>query len=301
MGSAPAAVAAECTEDAAVCGRKEFEAGIAAFRAGEYGAAADHFRAAHELRPHPVVLFNLALAEAKLGHHLRALESFERVLADAELPADLRPKVEQEKAAAEQRIGTLEVDAGPGARVLVDGAAVEGSPAVARVAPGSHTVRALEGQRVVLERTVNVRPGERLHLSLDRTRDVVVQAGDPKRDRAPAAEARATGPSPVWFYAGAGLTAVLGGVTIWSALDTKTAFDDYESELPTLSQSEVDDRVAEGHRLETRTNVLIGATAIAAVGTAALGLFVVDWGGGTQGPATGLSVGPGSVRAFGRF
>lgn len=297
--AASPAWAAECALEPAVCGRKAFEAGIEAFRGGDFKAAAEHFRAAQGHRAHPVVLFNLALAEAKLGEHLTALEHFERVLADAELPADLRPKVEEEKAAAERRVGTLEVDVVEGMQVFVDGAKVEGSPAIARVNPGSHQVRALEQSRVVLDRSVNVRAGERLHLSVDRTREVVVQSGAPRPDRPD--ETTSGGPSPVWFYAGAGLTVVLGGITVWSALDTKTAFDDYESDLPSLSQSEADDRVAKGHRLETRTNVLIGATAAAAVGTAVLGLFVVDWSGGKKSSRTGLVLGPGSVTAYGRF
>lgn len=89
---------------------------------------------------------------------------------------------------------------------------------------------------------------------------------------------------------------MLAGVTTWSALDTQSAFDDYERDLPQLSQAEVNRRVDEGHGKEQRTNILIGATALAGVGTVVLGWWFTDWGGDAE-----VAVGPRGVALRGRF
>ncbi len=80
------------------------------------------------------------------------------------------------------------------------------------------------------------------------------------------------GLSPVFFWTGVGLTAVVTGVTIWSGLDTQSAADTYEKN-PT--QKGLDD----GRSLELRTDILIGVSAALAVGTAVVGIFFTDWNG----------------------
>jgi hypothetical protein len=208
--------------------------------------------------------------------------------------------VEDERAKTERSVATIELDVGSEAKVFIDDAAIEGTSA--RVNPGEHKVRVVDKTRTVLDRGVRLRTGERLRLSVDRTTEVVVAPGTGgKQQGGDAGTSAGSGMSPGWFYAGAGLTAVLAGVTVWSALDTKSAFDDYENDLPTLTQTEANQRVDDGHSKETRTNVLIIGSAVAAVGTAALGLFVVDWGSKKDGPRAGLLLGPGSVHAVGRF
>jgi hypothetical protein len=83
---------------------------------------------------------------------------------------------------------------------------------------------------------------------------------------------------PAVFYAAASVSVALGAATIWSGLDVLNAYDDYERDLPYLTQGEADERVENGHARERRTNILLGATAVAAVATTALGLFWVDFG-----------------------
>lgn len=286
--------AEECSRGAETCGRLEFEAGIEAYRSQRWADAAAHFEAAQKLRPHPVVLFNWALAESKLQRYVSALAHFEQVLADPETPKDLLPEVQNEKAQAERNVATLEIDAVEGALAFVDEQPVE---RVARVDPGEHRVRVELDGKTLLEKTLQLRAGERLRLAVDRPKEVVVPPPDPPPTRPPPPPQ--PGPSPLWFYVGAGVTAVVGGVTVWSALDTQRAFDDYERDLPGLNQRQADARVAAGHDKELRTNLLIGATALAAAGTAALGLFVVDWGRGSE--RGGLYLGPTGFGAVGRF
>ena len=68
------------------------------------------------------------------------------------------------------------------------------------------------------------------------------------------------------------VTAGLAGVTIWSGVDTKSQSSDYE-ETPTR------EGYNDGLELEKRTNLLIGATAVAASATI-LFAIVTDWSGG---------------------
>lgn len=285
----------DCDADAAECGRREFDAGIEAYRSQDYATASKHFEAAYDLRPHPVVLFNWALAESRLQKFVQALEHFETVLADPETPNDLRATLEEEKAKAERGVATIEVDAGGEGKIFVDEQVFEGKTASVRVNPGAYFVRVEIGGRDVVKREVTLKAGERIQVAVDRTEIVKQAPARPVvRDRKPLPMER-QGLDPIWVYAGAGLTLVLGGVTLWSALDTKRSHDDYENDLPALNQAEVNQRVDDGHAKEFRTNVLIGGTAVVGVGTAVIGLFLVDWKTPSARQNVGVRVGLGSV------
>jgi hypothetical protein len=75
---------------------------------------------------------------------------------------------------------------------------------------------------------------------------------------------------PAWFITGAVITAALGGVTIWSGLDTLSKHDDFEKGD--------DSAKGPGEAAQLRTNLLIGGTLLAATGTGITAIFV-DWGG----------------------
>jgi hypothetical protein len=77
---------------------------------------------------------------------------------------------------------------------------------------------------------------------------------------------------PVVFYAGAGVTLLLAGITTWSGFDTLSAKDDFPRTK--AGNDEVYSRA-------TRTDVLLGATIVAGALTAYTGLFLVDFAGGT--------------------
>jgi hypothetical protein len=104
--------------------------------------------------------------------------------------------------------------------------------------------------------------------------------------------------SPVYFVAGAGATAILAGLTIWSGLDTKSAYRDYQRDLPTLSQAQADERVSSGHSRELRTNLLLAGSIVCAAGTAVLGVWFVDFSGGKR---ASVGVTPGGVALAGKF
>ena len=74
-----------------------------------------------------------------------------------------------------------------------------------------------------------------------------------------------------WFIAGAVLTAGLGAAATWSGLDTNSKAKSYE-------QNPTREGYLDGKDLETRTNLLVGATAVAGVSTIVIGVFT-NWSG----------------------
>jgi hypothetical protein len=86
-------------------------------------------------------------------------------------------------------------------------------------------------------------------------------------------QARPGGLPPVVGFGIAGAGLVLGGVAVWSAIDTQNASDDFKK-APT--QKAFDD----GEDKDTRTNILIGAAAVIGIAGASVLLFATDWSGG---------------------
>lgn len=63
--------------------RNLFQVGVAAFQVGRYEDARNAFEAAYGLFPKPQVLYNLAMAEMKLGHVKEACQHLETWARDA--------------------------------------------------------------------------------------------------------------------------------------------------------------------------------------------------------------------------
>jgi hypothetical protein len=284
--STPAFAAKPCSDRTKECGGKLFDAGVKAFQAGNYETALEHFREAYAIAKLPVVTFNLALAEDKLGQYEGALAHLEEVLADSSTNKATREKAEAERDRITRSLAVIAVELA-GARniqIEIDGKTRQLENGAVRVMPGLRSVRVTADGAERLSRSVRVEAGERLVLHIERTRELVVESGGDKPTGAPAEKDEPTkgggGVSPAWFFVAAGVTVVLGGITVWSGLDTVSAKNDLDDDRPKLTLAEEQDRIDEGHAKETRTNVFLVATGVGAVATAALGLFVVSWGKG---------------------
>jgi hypothetical protein len=85
---------------------------------------------------------------------------------------------------------------------------------------------------------------------------------------------------PAIFFVGAGLTAVMGGITIWSGVDTvnNPGADKVEEECG--NQGESCPLYQEGLSKQRRTNILLGVTAGVGVATILVGILATDWSGG---------------------
>jgi tetratricopeptide (TPR) repeat protein len=288
-GAAAAEPLNDCPErDPTICGRWYFEIGTAAFEKGDYQAAVAAFEAALGQRAHAVIRFNLGLSWARLGRPTAAVEQLRQVEADAEADKELRTRAERERKSAQQALSRVTFRLSDPSResIELDGARVElRADEELSLDPGPHRVRVISGSSVVLDQELELSPGERVELRVgERSRriDVVVVPESPSPPTAPPPATPPPPPrgvSPAWFYAGAGATLVVTGFTVWSGIDTQQALDDYERDLPTLSPEEAQARLEHGHSLERRTNLLLAGSIVLGVGTAVLGIWVVDFGG----------------------
>lgn len=300
---------ADCPDsDPTVCGRHHFEVGNQAFEAGDFASAAAEFQAAMSQRPHPVIRFNLALSLARLGRPSAAIDQLKQVQADPEADKDLRERAGKEQASAEQALSrvSFRLSDPTRERVELDGAVIKlAADQALSLDPGSHHVRVISGSSVVLDQELDLGPGERVELRVgERSRriDVVVvpEATPPKKvqEPAPAPTPPRRALSPAWFYGGVGATLALGGLTVWSGIDTNHAYDSYQRDLPQLTQAQADARVQSGHSRELRTNLLLAGSVLCGAGTAVLGIWFVDFSGKQQ-ASVGLS--PTGAVASGRF
>ncbi|MDF3067590.1 MAG: hypothetical protein K0R38_3191 [Polyangiaceae bacterium] len=303
--------------DRTVCGRMHFERGTRAFEQGDFTASLQEFEAALAQRPHPVIRFNLALALARLGRPSAAVAQLKQVQADPAADKELRGRAEREQKSAEQALSrvTFRLSDPTRERVELDGAAVDvAAGGELAIDPGTHHVRVVSNSSVVLDQDLDLSPGERVELRVgERSRriDVVVVPDAPAATAQPSATAAATlapiaAPtsadtgklSPTWFYMGVGATVALGGLTLWSGLDTTSAHDAYERDLPRLTQKEADERVSDGHSRELRTNLLLAGSLVAGAGTAVLGLWFTDFAGKRR---TAIGLAPGVLMVSGQF
>src|SRR5262249_3117870 len=99
-------------------------------------------------------------------------------------------------------------------------------------------------------------------------------------DAAPASKA-GSGLPPVLFVVRVLATPALGGVTVWSGIDTKNNPGPDAVRAACAGKGTSCPEYQDGLAKETRTNVLLGGAIGAAVLTGAIGAFFTNWGGGT--------------------
>jgi hypothetical protein len=139
--AAPSALSAEQRGEA----RRRFDRGLSLYNQGDLSGALAEFRLAHKLSGHPVVLYNLALVLAGLGHSAEAVGALEKLLAPplaTELGAQRAERARQVYEEQLQRVGVLEVRSNVAhAQVQVDSLDVARTPAAPlRVTAGTHVV-----------------------------------------------------------------------------------------------------------------------------------------------------------------
>jgi len=108
------------------------------------------------------------------------------------------------------------------------------------------------------------------------------------------------GVSPAWFWVGVGVTAAVAGGTIISGISASNTHKDFEDQrCGQQGSTDCLQRADDGKSAVTRTNILLGATAVSAVATTLVGLFLVDWKprGESAPVSASFSVGPGDARA----
>ena len=249
--------------------------------AGDYAQAAELFELADSLAPTPEALRSALSARRAQGQLATAAGHAEELLRRYPDDSESRKLASDTLDEAKKKYARQEVSCSPEPCVLlIDGAAAGAEPKAKHVVylpPGEHELVASFGKRRANPKRVTSVAGGRESSRFEAPPETTPEAPpvvattsgdtDPGRDRPP----ESGGLSPWFFGIGVGVTAVLGGVTIWSGLDTLDKHDAYE-------QNQTQAGYDEGQRLERRTNILIGATAVAAAATITLAVFT-DFGG----------------------
>lgn len=83
---------------------------------------------------------------------------------------------------------------------------------------------------------------------------------------------------PIVFWAGAGATAVAGGLTLWSGVDTVNNPGVAKVKALCAAGDEDCKYYKEGRSKQTRTNILLGVTGVLGVATGVVAAIAIDWG-----------------------
>jgi hypothetical protein len=237
-----------------------YDQGAAAYDAGDYDRALRALREADALAPNDIVLQLALQAALQSTQPVTAMDTAERAERRSAKFPQLRQRIHQRFA---RDVGRVRVVC-RSCRPSIDGAPA--TPGVARfVSLGQHEVSAFSGGRV---RSYSV------HVNAGAVSELRIDESAPPAQRTLAEPGRG-GVSPAWFWLGVGVTAAVAGGTALSALDTRDRHEAFER-APTERNAEA------GRGSQRRTNWLAAGSALAAAGTAVVGIVVVDWGGARE-------------------
>jgi tetratricopeptide (TPR) repeat protein len=309
--AAPAPAVAEVAESDALILQ-----GLKLREQGKDAEALQLFVRAQELAPTPRALAQRALAEQALGDWAQAEAHLKEALAasDDAWIARHRQALDGALAVIGEHLGYLQVNGGvAGAELRLDGQLVGTLPLTAplRVVTGRPLLEVTLTGYYPVRREIAIKGGS---LSTESIELVPAPVQQPDASRAapatepPAAsEAARAGAesepsslrslSPLVFWTAAGVTAVLGGITVWSGLNASAkndAYEDYARE-PNATSDQAVRGFDDAESAQTRTNVLLASTGVAAAATIAIGVFFTDWDGSSaeQAPIAVYSDGTG--------
>jgi tetratricopeptide (TPR) repeat protein len=330
VGAYAQEAAAEPTPAQVRTAAEAFDRGREAYKAEEYIEAAEQFEKADNSAPSSAAIELAIRARDKAGEIDRAATllalALKRHPSDQnliKLGSDLDRRVRAE-------LFQLNTTCDTPCDLTVGGKIVHGPPDTQRtlfVLPGALTVRAgwsdnrSEAKQIQAEKGgtgelafVTPPPPENTAKAPTDPGPAAVAGPDATKDEG--ALKKSSGWPPTIFFVGAGLTAVAGGITVWSGIDTvnNPGADKVEDEC--RGQGDSCALYQEGLSKQRRTNILIGVTAGLGVATLVVGLFATDWSGGKSASAPaeaakrlrpGVAMAPwasldgGGLQAVGRF
>jgi tetratricopeptide (TPR) repeat protein len=258
--------------------------------AGDYAQAAELFELADSLAPTPEALRSAIGARREQGQLASAAAHAEELLRRYPDDPQSRTLAEETLGEAKRRFGRHEVSCSPDPCLLTVDDAAAGSDARKRhviyLSPGAHRIAAVFGGRRTDPQSVDSAVGSESRLEFVPPKPKAVAAPEPaKSGDAPERDRGAGGGLSPWFFGvAAGVTVVLAGVSTWSGLDTLEKRDEYDKNRTQAGYNE-------GRDLERRTNLLLGATAVAGLATVTFAIFT-DWSGSGSDRSARLGVGP---------
>jgi len=310
-----------------------FDRGRESYKTEDYVEAAEQFESADANAPSAAALELAIRARDKAGQLDRAATLAALALTRHPDDANIQKIAPSIIERAKSELFQLDLKCDEACDVTVAGKLAPGRRATDRtvfLGSGTFTVRAGWSGDRSLSKSVEASKGETGILEF-RAPEVVVApppvvvpvstASDKPADEGQ--ESKSGKLAPTFFWVGVALTGTLGGVTLWSGIDTQNnpgpdRVREACKPLPDGSHSsECDTLYNQGLDKQHRTNALLGVTAGLGVATAVVGAFFTDWGGSKKSaPAEaanrskpkGFSIQPwftvgsgASVGALGRF
>ncbi len=262
--------------------REVYDRATRAHKAGDYAAAARGFADADAITPSNAAL-EAALEDAmRIDDPVLGAELLDRADRRAVDPG-VKKTIDAAHKRFDGRTGKIIVEC-MDCLVAVDNVGAEMLRPIF-VRPGTHAVR-LQQQDEQHEQIVDVGAGREVTVRMpSKGGPPVVESNIPRPPPQPPPKQEEPPPraglAPMWFYVGLAGTTVAGAFTTLSIIDTLKKHDRFVSDgcLAGATGPHPTDcgaRSTDGENAQTRTNILLGATAILAVGTAVLGVFVAN-------------------------
>jgi hypothetical protein len=303
---------------------EEFDAGRRAYKVKDYEGAAVHFENADRDAPSPEALQSAVRARKEAGQMARAATlgawGMARYPNEKAFNDYARPLLTE----ADKSLHKVAINCTPDCSVVVDNKVMpfpESANTIVYLDPGPHAVVAGWTNNRHRNSDINAIPGGTSKLAFNASnadkqvgdappppRESGLAASEPQADRGPEV-AKKGGLPPAIFYVGLATTAVLGGITTWSGIDTLNNPGKDQIENCHGTTAECKALLDEGLAHQSRTNVLIGVTAVVGVTTGVIALFFTNWGDDSSPsekkeakvlPVVGLSDGV-TIGAVGRF
>jgi hypothetical protein len=253
---------------------RAFSDGQAAQLAGDYERAAQSFELAYSIMPSKEALRSAVRAHQQASRLPRAATLAEVLLRDFSSDTASVELAKAVIAEARPKLGRLEITCSAPCTAALDQRALglgEGVVHVVYVTAGKLEVDVTFADKQTVHRSASVVIGKQLALAFDAPPPVVEAA--PRTDDGPVRSARRGRGLPPAVPIALGVVAVgLGGVGIWSGLDTNKAHDAYV-ENPTHEAFE------EGRSKQLRTNLLFAGAGVVGLGAVAVAIFWTNWGG----------------------
>jgi hypothetical protein len=269
-----------------------YDRGTAAYLEGAYAEAGQWFETAHRMAPAAPALMQAIRAHEHNDNHARA----------ATLALELSRAYRDDKAASDFAAGVLgkhastlvrvDVSCDEDCKLDVDGKLQEFLSFF--VLPGAKHQLTATFETGSKSASVEGVAGDTRSIEFEAPPPPATAALKPAKDVESGATSGGSRPplTPLYTWIGIGITGALGIATIISGVDAKAGVPAFEeaaaaarecTAMPgadcSMLQKNADQLLSEGHSKEVRTNVLIGATAVAAVGTGVIALFLTDWSG----------------------
>ena len=239
-----------------------------------FRGAAEFYELAHRLAPSPQALRAAMRTRLQAQEEAAAATHADELLRLYATDARSRQAADEVLAQVASHLARAVVHCSAACELVVDGRTSEAGSHTEHIfylAPGAHELGAAFDTGRADPQQVDAAAGQNLGASFTRPDPPAVaepvDSGGGPADGPPAP----SGIDPLYFALGVGLTAVAGGLTIWSGIDTLDRRAAYDRD-PSLVN------YRDGHFRMDRTNALIGITAGLGVVTVLLMAFT-NWGG----------------------